>query len=136
GGLEMPRREKELSVAVVAALREAVGPDIEIFIEVHGRVSASTAIELARVLEAYQPGWIEEPCIPEDVPALKKVAAHTNLPIATGERCFTHFGVRAVLESGAVDIFQPDPIHAGVILDMKKIAAMAEPRSVLLAAHT
>jgi galactonate dehydratase len=135
GGLEISRKEKELSVAIVAALREAVGPDIEIFVEMHGRFSASTAIDLARMLEPYHPGWIEEPCMPEDVPALKKVAAHTELPIATGERCFTHFGVREVLESDAVDIFQPDPIHAGGIFDMKKIAAMAEARSILMAPH-
>jgi galactonate dehydratase len=135
GALELTREEKVRSVELVAAIRAAVGPDVEIFIEMHGRFSAATAIELARMLEPYNPGWIEEPCPPEDVPSLQKVAEHVHLPVATGERCFTRYGFREVLESGAPDIIQADIIHAGGFLEMKKIAAMADVRSMVMAPH-
>jgi len=135
GTLELSREERVRSVELVAAIREAVGPDVEIFIEMHGRFSAATAIALARMLEPYHPGWIEEPCPPEDIPSLKKVAEHVTLPVAAGERYFTRYGFREVIESGAPDIIQADPIHAGGILEMKKIAAMADVRSMLMAPH-
>jgi len=135
GTLELPNVEKERSVALVAAIREALGPDVEIFVEMHGRFSAATAIEIARMLEPYRPGWIEEPCPPEDIPSLRKVAEHVDLPVATGERYFTRYGFREVLESGAPDIIQADVIHAGGILEMKKIAAMADVRSMVMAPH-
>jgi galactonate dehydratase len=135
GALELSREEKVRSVELVAAIREAVGPNVEIFIEMHGRFSAATAVELARMLEPYQPGWIEEPCPPEDIPSLQKVAEHVNIPVATGERCFTRYGFREVLESGAPDIIQADIIHAGGFLEMKKIAAMADVRSMVMAPH-
>ena len=135
GGLEITRAEKVRSVELVAAIRQAVGPDVEIFIEMHGRFSAATAIDLAHMLEPYHPGWIEEPCPPEDIPSLKKVADHVNLPVATGERYFTRYGFREALESGAPDIIQADIIHAGGMLEMKKIAAMADVRSMVMAPH-
>ncbi len=135
GGLEITREEKVRSVDLVAAIREAVGPNVEIFIEMHGRFSAAAAIELAHMLEPYHPGWIEEPCPPEDIPSLKKVADRVNLPVATGERYFTRYGFREALESGAPDIIQADIIHAGGILEMKKIAAMADVRSMVMAPH-
>lgn len=135
GALEISRQEKVRSVELVAAIRDVVGPDVEIFIEMHGRFSAATAIELARMLEPYKPGWIEEPCPPEDIPSLKKVAERVNIPVATGERYFTRYGFREVLETGAPDIIQADIIHAGGFLEMKKIAAMADVRSMLMAPH-
>jgi galactonate dehydratase len=133
--MELSRAEKIRSVELVAAIREAVGPDVEIFVEMHGRFGAATAIDIAHMLEPYYPGWIEEPCPPEDVPSLQKVAAQVKIPVATGERYFTHYGFREVLESGGADILQPDIIHAGGILDMKKIAAMADARSMMVAPH-
>lgn len=108
GTLELSREEKIRSVDLVAAIREAVGPAVEIFVEMHGRFSAATAIEMARLLEPYQPGWIEEPCPPEDIPSLKKVAEHVRIPVAAGERYFTHYGFREVIESDAPDILQPE----------------------------
>jgi galactonate dehydratase len=135
GGLEISEKEKSLSIDLIAAIRDAVGPDVEIFVEMHGRFSAATAIDIARRLEPLKPGWIEEPCPPEDVPSLKRVAEHTEIPIATGERCFTRYGSREVLESGAVDIFQPDIIHAGGMLEMKKLAAVADVHSIVMAPH-
>ena len=135
GALELSRAEKIRSVDLVAAIRDVVGPDVEIFVEMHGRFSAATAIEIARMLEPFAPGWIEEPCPPEDIPSLEKVAAQVKIPVATGERYFTHYGFREVIESGAPDILQPDVIHAGGILDMKKIAALADVRSMVIAPH-
>jgi galactonate dehydratase len=135
GDLELSRVEMTRSVGLVAAIREAVGADVEIFVEMHGRFSASTAIEIARQLEPFQPGWIEEPCPPEDIPSLRKVADHVRIPVATGERYFTHHGFREVIESGAPDILQADVIHAGGLLDMKKIAAMADTHSMVMAPH-
>jgi galactonate dehydratase len=135
GAMELSREERNRSVELVAAIREAAGPEVEIFVEMHGRFSAATASEIARMLEPYHPGWIEEPCPPEDIPSLQKVAAQSHIPIATGERYFTHHGFREVLESGGADILQPDVIHAGGMLDMKKIAAMADARSMMVAPH-
>jgi galactonate dehydratase len=135
GALELSRSEKIRSVDLVAAIRDAVGPDVEIFVEMHGRFSAATAIDIARLLEPFDPGWIEEPCPPEDIPSLIKVAEHVKIPVATGERYFTHHGFREVIESGAPDILQPDVIHAGGILDMKKIAALADVRNMVIAPH-
>ncbi len=135
GALELPPEEKARSVELVAAIREAVGPEVEIFVEMHGRFSAATAIDLARRLEPYRPGWIEEPCPPEDIPSLKKVAEHVNLPVATGERNYHRYGFREVIESGAPDILQPDVIHAGGLLEMKKIAALGDVRSMVMAPH-
>ena len=135
GALELSRAEKVRSVELVAAIRDSVGPEVDVFVEMHGRFSAATAIELARMLEPYQPGWIEEPCPPEDIPSLKKVADHVSVPVATGERCFTRYGFREVIESGAPDIIQADIIHAGGLLELKKIAAMADVRSMLMAPH-
>jgi galactonate dehydratase len=135
GSLELTHEEAVHSVELVAAIRDAVGPKVEIFIEMHGRFSAATAIALARLLEPYRPGWIEEPCPPEDVPSLKKVAERVNVPVATGERCFMRYGFREVIESGAPDILQPDVIHAGGLLEMKKIGALADVRSMVMAPH-
>jgi galactonate dehydratase len=135
GTLELTREEKNRSVELVAAIRDAVGPDIEIFVEMHGRFSAATAIELARMLDPFMPGWIEEPCPPEDIPSLQKVAEHVTVPVATGERYYTRYGFREPIESGAPDIIQADIIHAGGILEMKKIAALADVRSMMMAPH-
>jgi galactonate dehydratase len=135
GSLELSHEEKVRSVELVAAIRDAVGPEVEIFVEMHGRFSAATAVELAGMLEPSQPGWIEEPCPPEDIPSLRKVADRVRIPIATGERYFTRYGFREVIESGAPDVIQADPIHAGGILEMKKIAALADVRSMLMAPH-
>lgn len=135
GALELSHKERDRAIDLVAAIREAVGPEIDIFIEMHGRFSAATAIEISRLLEPYHPGWIEEPCPPEDIPSLQKVAARVNIPVATGERYFTRYGFREVLETGAPDIIQADILHSGGFLEMKKIAAMADVRSMVMAPH-
>jgi galactonate dehydratase len=123
--LESPRFIEECA-ARFAAIREAVGPDVDVAIDFHGQVGPALAIQLARALEPYHPMFIEEPVLPENVDALVTVARSTPIPIATGERLFTKWGFREVLEKQAAAVVQPDLCHAGGILECKKIAAMAE----------
>ncbi|MFC0331888.1 galactonate dehydratase [Paenibacillus sepulcri] len=118
-----------------AAIREAAGSRLDIAIDFHGRVSPAMSIRLAAALEPYYPMFIEEPCLPENVDALLRVAQSTSIPIATGERLFTRWGFREVLEKGAVAIVQPDLCHAGGIFEGRKIAAMAEMHYASVAPH-
>ena len=118
-----------------AALREAAGRGVNIGVDFHGRVSPAMAIRLAKALEPYSPMFIEEPVLPENVDALVTVARSTSIPIATGERLFTKWGFREVLEKQAAVIMQPDLSHAGGILECKKIAAMAECYYAAIAPH-
>lgn len=119
----------------VAAIREAVGDEIDVGVDFHGRLSPAMAIRLGRALEPYYPMFIEEPVLPENVDALATVARATSIPIATGERLFTKWGFREVLEKQAAAILQPDLSHAGGILEVKKIAAMAECYYAAIAPH-
>jgi galactonate dehydratase len=132
---ELSSAEYRRSVELVEAVRDAVGPDVELFIEMHGRFTAAQAIALAKDLERAAPGWLEEPVPPDQPAALAKVAAHTPLPIATGERLHTRTAFRDLLALGAVDVAQPDLTHCGGILETKKIAAMAEAGGLLVAPH-
>lgn len=113
-------------VSRVAQLRETVGQEVQFGIDFHGRISPAMAVRLAQALEPYQPMFIEEPVLPENVDAMVTVARSTTIPIATGERLFTKWGFKDVLEKQAATILQPDLSHAGGILECKKIAAMAE----------
>ena len=125
----------EDAVSKFAAIREAVGPHVDVAIDFHGRCSPAMSIRLAQALEPYQPMFIEEPVLPENVDALVTVARSTSIPIATGERLFTKWGFREVLEKQAAVILQPDVSHAGGILECKKIAAMAECYYAAIAPH-
>ncbi|WP_261133504.1 galactonate dehydratase [Bacillus sp. Marseille-Q3570] len=123
------------AVARVAAVREAVGGDVGIGIDFHGRVHKPMAKVLVKELEPYRPMFIEEPVLPENNEALKEVAKHTSIPIATGERMFSRWDFKSLLAEGSVDIIQPDLSHAGGITETKKIAGMAEAFDVALAPH-
>ena len=114
------------ALAKVEAVRKAVGDDVELLIEVHGRLTPSEAIRLGKQLEQYRPFWYEEPVPPENVDAMARVTANVNIPIATGERIYTKWGFRDLFEKQVIDMAQPDICHAGGILELKKIAAMAE----------
>ncbi|WLR59173.1 galactonate dehydratase [Guptibacillus hwajinpoensis] len=119
----------------VDAVRKAVGKDVGIGIDFHGRVHKPMAKILAKELEAYRPMFIEEPVLPENNEALKEIASHTSIPIATGERMYSRWDFKKVLADGYVDIIQPDLSHAGGITECKKIATMAEAYDVGLAPH-
>jgi galactonate dehydratase len=135
GFYEMEHEEKRRSIALVEAVRDAVGPETEILIEMHGRFNPATAIEIARDLEPFRPSWVEEPVPPENLAALKKAADKINIPVATGERIHTRYEFRELFELQAADIIQPDISHFGGILETKKLAAWAEVYYVLVAPH-
>jgi galactonate dehydratase len=123
------------AVERVAAVREAVGKSIGIGIDFHGRVHKPMAKILAKELEQFHPMFIEEPALPENNEALKEIAQHTSIPIATGERMFTRWQFKNLLMDGYVDIIQPDLSHAGGITECKKIISMAEAFDVAAAPH-
>jgi galactonate dehydratase len=125
----------EKAAEKVKAIREAVGDGVDIGIDCHGRLSPAMAVRMARALEPYYPMFLEEPCLPENVDTMATVARSTSIPIATGERLFTKWGFREVLEKQAASILQPDPSHAGGIMECKKIAAMAETYYASVAPH-
>ncbi len=123
------------AVARIAAVREAVGEYVGIGIDFHGRVHKPMAKILAKELEQFRPMFIEEPVLPENNEALREIARATNIPIATGERMFSKWDFKKLLEDGYVDIIQPDLSHAGGITECKKIFAMAEAYDVAVAPH-
>lgn len=116
-------------------VREAVGPNVDIGVDFHGRVTKPMAKRLAKALEPFEPMFIEEPVLPEHNDVLPEIAAHTTIPIATGERMFSRWDFKTVFEQGTVDVIQPDLSHAGGITEVKKIASMAEAYDVALAPH-
>ena len=119
----------------VAAIREACGKYFGIAIDFHGRVHRPMAKVLAKKLEEFDPMFIEEPVLCEHMDCFKEIAAACNIPIATGERLFSKYDFKRLLEAGGVDIIQPDLSHAGGISEVRKIAAMAEAYDVALAPH-
>ena len=135
GFYELDRAEKLRSISLVEAVRATVGPDFDIFVEMHGRFNPVTAIEIARELEPFDPAWLEEPVPPENLRALKKVADAVRTPIATGERLHTRFDCRELFELQACDIVQIDPSHFGGISEARKLAAWAESYYMLMAPH-
>jgi galactonate dehydratase len=135
GRYELERDELVRSISLVEAVRDAAGPEVEILVEMHGRFTPAQAIAIARELEPFTPGWIEEPVPPENLRALAKVARKVNVPVATGERIHNRFEFRELLELQAADVIQPDPSMCGGIHETKKIAAWAEAYYVLVAPH-
>ncbi len=119
----------------IAALRDAFGYDLDIAVDFHGRVHKPMAKVLARELDQYHLMFIEEPVLPQNNEALREVARATTTPIATGERMFSRWDFKNILEAGYVDILQPDLSHAGGISECKKIATMAEAYDVAVAPH-
>lgn len=125
----------DAAISRIAAVREAVGKEIGIGIDFHGRIHKSMAKIIVKELEPYRPMFIEEPVLPENNEALREIAKYTSCPIATGERMYTRWGFKELLAQGIVDIIQPDLSHAGGILETRKIAAMAEAYDVAVAPH-
>ena len=123
------------AAARVGAVRDAVGPQIGIGIDFHGRVHKGMAKVLVRELEQFKPMFIEEPVPPDNNEALLEISRHTSTPIATGERLFGRQAFKTILENGSVDILQPDVSHCGGIWELRKIAAMAEAYDVAVAPH-
>jgi galactonate dehydratase len=128
-------RKVDEAVARVAEARQAVGSDIGIAIDFHGRVHRPMAKVLLRELEPYRPMFVEEPVLPEHLHCLGSIAGNLGYPIATGERLHSRYQFRPVLEAGQVDIVQPDLSHCGGLTEGRKIATLAETYDVALAPH-
>jgi galactonate dehydratase len=132
---ELSGAQLRQTVERIAAIRDAVGPDVALMLEMHGRFTASTAVAAARALEPYRPEWIEEPVPPYHPAALRQVRAGTTLPIATGERVHVLAEFRELFEQGTVDVVQADLTHFGGFTGLRKLAGWAEAYGLLMAPH-
>jgi galactonate dehydratase len=131
GGVSNPVRK-------IAALREAVGDEIDLMIDLHGPpwLTPADAATLARELEPYKLLFMEDPIAPENLDGYRRIRDASNIPLAAGERMSTIFGLRELIEQELVDVVQPDTGRAGGITQMKKIAAMAEAHHIMMAPHS
>ncbi len=123
------------AVKRIEGLRAAVGDGVDIALDIHGRLSPAMSIQLIESLWDAKPFFVEEPVLPESIAGLVRVSRAVRTPIATGERLFTKWGFRDVIEQEAVAIVQPDLCHCGGIWEGRKIAAMAEARFIAIAPH-
>ncbi len=120
---------------VMEAVRDAVGPDVDLAVDAHGRLSPAMAIEMARAIRDVGIFFFEEPCLPENPRTMATVARECGIPVATGERLFTKWGFREAMELEAAVLWQPDLAHCGGIAEARQIAAMAEVRYAGIAPH-
>ena len=134
-GIIAPQKFIEEATQAFAELKEAAGKDADVGIDFHGAISPQNAGLLIKALEPYQPFFIEEPVNCQNVDIMAGLAKETHLPIATGERIFTKWGFREILEKGAASILQPDLCHAGGIFESRIIAGMAEAYYAAIAPH-
>ncbi len=132
---DIPLQEINYVAKIFASIRDAVGDKMEVGIGTHGQLTTSSAIRIASILEEYHPFWFEEPVAPENVDEMARVAAHTNIPIATGERLLTKYEFVEIFKKQAAQIIQLDVGHCGGILESKKIAGMAEAHYASIAPH-
>lgn len=137
GYYEWIERRAKIDAAVkhMQNLREGLGPDIDIAIDFHAKTSPSVAQILVKEVEPLNLLWIEEPCPPENVAAMAKIARHSTTPIATGERLVASYGCRELIEMGVIDILQTDINHVGGITGLWKAAALANASGVSMAPH-
>jgi galactonate dehydratase len=127
--------ELRRATAIVQAVREAIGPEVELAVDSHARFAVESAIRAGRALQDLDVLFFEEPVPPENVDALRRVREALAVPIASGERAYTKWGFRDLLEAQAVEIIQPDVAHCGGIFEMRLIAAQAETHYVLVGPH-
>ena len=132
---DFPLKTIKHAAKIFKAIRDAVGDELEIGIGTHGQFSTAGAIRVAKVFEEYHPYWFEEPVPPENVEEMARVAAHTSIPIATGERLVTKYEFANLLEKQAAQIIQLDVGQCGGILESKKIASLAESHYAMIAPH-
>jgi galactonate dehydratase len=126
---------EERAVENVRAVREAVGPDVNVHVEMHRRLAPMHAKSIGRRIEQFDPYWFEEPVLAENLDALAEVRRDVEIPVVTGEELYTKFEFRAVFEKGAADVINPDVCNTGGILELTEIAAMAEPYFVAVSPH-
>ncbi|HEX4327586.1 MAG TPA: mandelate racemase/muconate lactonizing enzyme family protein [Burkholderiales bacterium] len=131
----IPRDHIKHSVEVLRAIRSAVGPDVEILLDLHRRLAPTHAIALSNALAEFEPYWFEEPCQAENLEAIAEVRAATSIPVVTGEAIYGRAGFRPVFNKRAADIINPDVSNCGGILEMIFIAAAAEAEMVAVSPH-
>ena len=119
----------------VAAIRESVGPEIEILIDCHGNFNVPTAIKIAKMLEPYNIGWFEEPVQPNSNEALKQVKESVNVPICVGERLYTRWDFLPILKENLAEYLMPDILWTGGISELYKISTLAETFYVPVSPH-
>jgi len=133
--LYMENQEFNRSMEIVEAVRDAVGNDVDLLIECHGRFDIATSIKIANALKPFNPMFFEEPTPPDSLDALAAVHAKSPIPVAAGERIYSTTQFKEFLEKGCADFAQPDVSHCGGISAIKKMAAMAENYYVAIAPH-
>ena len=133
--LQISNKDLDTALECVAKVREAVGSDVDLLIEGHGRFDVPTGIKIAKELEQFKPMWFEEPVPPNNLEALKAVRDKSPVAISAGERLYTRFDYNGLFATRAADYIQPDVSHAGGIMELKKIAAIAEANYIPFAPH-
>lgn len=133
--LDISNKDLKKAMECVGAVRDAAGDEIDLLIEGHGRFNVPTAIKIAKELEQFKPMWFEEPVPPDNLEALKAVRDKSPVPISAGERIYTLKSYKDLFEMRAADYIQPDISHAGGIMELKKIAAVAESYYMAFAPH-
>lgn len=133
--MEISNADLNTALTCVAAVREAVGSDVDLLIEGHGRFNVPTGIRIARELEPFKPLFFEEPVPPDNLEALRAVRDKSPVAIAAGERLYTLKSFKDLLHTRTVDFIQPDISHAGGLMELKKIAALAEANYIAFAPH-
>ena len=119
----------------VKAVREAVGPDVDVLVEVHRRLAPMHAVRVAKRMEPYRPFWFEEPVSARDLGGLEQAKRAIDLPVVTGEEIYTKSEFRDVIARRAADILNPDVCNCGGILELREIAAMAEAHHLAISPH-
>ena len=121
--LNISNAELDKALRCVAAVRDAVGPSVDLLIEGHGRFNVPTAVKIARELEVFKPMFFEEPCPPDNLEALREIKDKSPVAISAGERLYSRWDYKRMFDLMAADYIQPDISHAGGIMELKKIAA-------------
>jgi galactonate dehydratase len=133
--MQMERAEQRRAVEIVRAVRDAGGDDLDLLVEVHGRLDVPTAVMMAHQLAPFSPFWYEEPVPPESMQALADVRSRIPIPVASGERVFDRFGFVEMLNRSAADVLQPDVCHVGGMLELKRICDLARAFYKPVSAH-
>ena len=131
----LARQEMDLIVTLVGAVRETIGPAVDLALDCHWNYNTRDVIQLANEIAPFKPMWLEDPTPPDNVEALKRVTDHSPVPICTGENHYTRHGLRPLITTQALDIVQPDIPKVGGLLEAKKIADLADMYYIPMAAH-
>lgn len=131
----MDNKDLSYSLSIIEAVRGAVGNDVDLLIEGHGRFNIATGIKIANELKQFNPMFFEEPTPPDSFDAIAEVRRKSPVPLAAGERVYSLTQFREFLDKGCADFAQPDMSHCGGISAVMKMAAMAEPHYVAIAPH-